>query len=403
MKRTVLLFISFISCLVGFSQYDATNSIMRQAFVIYDADARGFYSLRENVMLEKVNNITRVYAYDKKAQNLYVLTPTSNVVITLTKEYAKIIKKNRNIPQLKAEEIDVLVLKYNDSLSDKFKRLNFQRQQYLDSIRAKEVSDSIARVRADSIAKVKRDSIERVRQEEARQAELAKQKAADTYRATHDWRLLPIGRHYLDCDFCDEKVRDRDSIFITAIYNDSIVYLTIEDEYLNESHLVMHKTKIFDSLKEKDCFKYHCEVFADSLNVHYEYDEDFITYANTTWFMECVERIKHKAPYGFFIDWNWSSEYSMVSMDFKYMNTNAKTIKYIDVYWRITNDVNDVRKTGHFKGTGPLKQYESASWKWDHSSYFVPGDATQMDITKVILTFMDGTQKVLTGKAIKFD
>ena len=403
MKRAVLLFISFISCLVGFSQYDDTNSIMRQAFVIYDADARGYYSSRENVMLDKVNNITRVYAYDKKAQNLYVLTSTSNVVITLTKEYAKIIKKNRNIPQLKTEEIDALVLQYNISLADKFKRLNFQRQQYLDSIRAKEVSDSIARVRADSIAKAKRDSIERVRQEEARQAELAKQKAAEIYRANHEWEWLPIGQHYLNCDLCDEKIRDRDSILIRDIRNDSITYITYKTEYMGEGYLVMHRSKIPNTLKQIKSYTYHCEVYADSLTSNPFYNTEDIEFFNYLSLSNYIDNLKKVAPYGFFLDWNWSSEYSMVSMDFKYLNTNAKTIKYIDVYWRITNDVNDVRKIGHFKGTGPLKQYESASWEWDHSSYFVSGDATQMDITKVILTFMDGTQKVLTGKAMKFD
>lgn len=96
-------------------------------------------------------------------------------------------------------------------------------------------------------------------------------------------------------------------------------------------------------------------------------------------------------------DWGWDDEFS-VSFHFDYVNINPKTIKYIDVYWKITNDVGDVRKTGHFKGTGPLKQYMSANWSWDSSSYYVAGDASNMEITKVILTYMNGTQKVL-GKS----
>lgn len=31
------------------------------------------------------------------------------------------------------------------------------------------------------------------------------------------------------------------------------------------------------------------------------------------------------------------------------MNTNRNTIKYIDVYFKVTNDVGDLRKTGHFR------------------------------------------------------
>ncbi len=54
--------------------------------------------------VERVDNIVGSYAYDKKAQNLYVITPSSNIVITLTKDYAKIIKKNKSIPQVAEEK-----------------------------------------------------------------------------------------------------------------------------------------------------------------------------------------------------------------------------------------------------------------------------------------------------------
>lgn len=85
------------------------------------------------------------------------------------------------------------------------------------------------------------------------------------------------------------------------------------------------------------------------------------------------------------------------------MNTSTQTIKYIDVYFRVTNDVGDVRKTGHFQGTGPLGEFESATWQWDTSSYYVAGDASKMSITKVILTYMNGAKKVLTGNLIVVD
>lgn len=92
-------------------------------------------------------------------------------------------------------------------------------------------------------------------------------------------------------------------------------------------------------------------------------------------------------------------------MTFKctYQNTNKWTIKYIDVYWVVTNDVNDVRGSGHFKGTGPVKYLHGASWDWDSSYYFVGGDATNMSIRKVIITYMNGRQKVLTKNMIKFN
>ena len=85
------------------------------------------------------------------------------------------------------------------------------------------------------------------------------------------------------------------------------------------------------------------------------------------------------------------------------MNTNRNTIKYIDVYFKVTNDVGDLRKTGHFQRTGALREFESASWEWDTSYYYVSGDASNMNITKVILTYMNGTKKVLTGYLLVFE
>lgn len=113
--------------------------------------------------------------------------------------------------------------------------------------------------------------------------------------------------------------------------------------------------------------------------------------------------MRNEAPYGYIDDWGWNDEYSMVTFHFSFVNTNPKTIKYITVYFKISNDVGDVRKTGYFKGTGPLAEGESASWNWDSSSYFVSGDATSMNITKVILTYMNGMKQTLTGKTLRFN
>jgi hypothetical protein len=85
------------------------------------------------------------------------------------------------------------------------------------------------------------------------------------------------------------------------------------------------------------------------------------------------------------------------------MNTNKKTIKYIDVYWVLKNDVGDVRKSGHFSGTGPLEEWSSASWEWDHSSYYVSGDASRMYLTKVIITYMDGTKVTIPKDKIWYN
>lgn len=93
----------------------------------------------------------------------------------------------------------------------------------------------------------------------------------------------------------------------------------------------------------------------------------------------------------------------MVTFNIRYTNTNSKTIKYLTVYFKITNDVGDIRKTGYFQGTGPLKEGETASWDWDSSSYFTAGDASNMSITKIVLTYMNGTKQVVAGKYLRFN
>ena len=113
-------------------------------------------------------------------------------------------------------------------------------------------------------------------------------------------------------------------------------------------------------------------------------------------------KIRKDYPYGFVSDWSWNDKYSNVTLYLKYCNTNKKTIKYIDVHFKITNAVGDVRKTGVFKGTGPVESFKSGTWDWDSSHYYVAGDATRMELTQITLTFMDGTKKILSKNQIKY-
>ena len=73
------------------------------------------------------------------------------------------------------------------------------------------------------------------------------------------------------------------------------------------------------------------------------------------------------------------------------------------MFWQTKNDVGDVRNRGSFKGTGPVKQWDSGSWDWDNTSYYVARDVTSFWVTKMVITYMDGTKKVLTEKQIVYD
>ena len=185
--------------------------------------------------------------------------------------------------------------------------------------------------------------------------------------------------------------------------NDTIYYIETKKGILNKYYPKLHAAFVPYKLKQNESYILHTEAYADSLSfASQQMDLDFIEYFNHNCLAAHVAEVKEEAPYGFVESWGWDKEYSMVTMELSYTNLNKKTIKYIDVAFKITNDVGDVRKTGVFKGTGPVELLETSSWDWDSSNYFVAGDASRMYITQITLTYMDGTKKVLSRGQIKY-
>lgn len=382
------IFFICIFCLVNAMMYGQTytedNSLIRKALVQYIMDDNGFYHKQENVNLTSVTGITDNYAYNKNSHELYVMSDNANIVITVADNYAKFLKKNKSIPQMKETEISAAIHHVNTLLDEKFSRLN--------EARKKQIADSVKKAREDSVVRAREDSI--------RLDKLAKTK--ENYIKNHNWPWVPVNKTSFKCSLCDENITYKDSLFCIGFRNDTLFHVTFEDVALDETHMEVHTLPVPLSLKDNGAFKYHIEVYGDSLlkNRHMMNDpQKFNLYDG----VNVLEKIRKKAPYGFFDGWDWGSEFGVVSFNFKYTNTNKNTIKYITVYWKITNGVKDVRKTGFFKGTGPVEEWESGSWNWDYSSYFVAGDASYMDITKVIITYMNGSQKVLTGSMIKYN
>lgn len=348
-------------------------------------NGNGFYVKNENRMTDVVAGVVENYAYDKKAQNLYVLTENSNVVVTLNKDYAKIIKKNKEIPQLSGEELERVVERHNEQLKNKFSALNRKREQQI----------------TDSIDKARQDSIDELNRQNALAA--ARNKAREDYVGSHDWHTVPLGNSHMKCDLCDEYIDSKDVFYTFGIHSDSIYYATVKDGKLGLSYIEAHESKIPATVSGDKDFSYHCEVFKDSLiddSTDYAHMIRYISYKR---YEDYMARLKKAAPFGYIEEWGWNNEYTMVTFNIRYTNTNSKTIKYLAVYFKITNDVGDIRQTGRFQGTGPLKEGETASWNWDSSSYFTAGDASQMSITKIVLTYMNGTKQVVAGKDLQFN
>lgn len=366
--------------------FDSSNSKMRIARVQYTCDSQGFWHKKDNILLDKVSGIKSIYAYNKKTQELFVKTDNANCIITLLDDgWAKFYKKNESVPKLKDEELEAAIEKANKELEEEYSLLNKKRQNEIDEARRKAYNDSVLQARDDSMRLV--------RQKER----------ADNYRKTHSWNWVPIDNTYLSCAICEDKA-NYDSTYVMAIRNDSIFWISLYKGYLGTKFLQAHAAKIPGVLKTNEKFKYHCEIFKDSL-LHANPNFDMIEAVNFS--LERInnnrEVIRKTVPNGFFLRWGWDHEYSNISFDFSFMNTNKKTIKYITVYWKITNDVGDVRKTGYFKGTGPVEQWQAGTWEWDYSSYYVAGDASTMNITKVVIKYMDGTSATIPKNKLYFD
>lgn len=383
--KILLTFVLLLSSVVANGQYTSENSFMRKALVIYHKDSKGFYKCDEDVMVESVLNVTSVYAFDKKSNNLYARTTNGNYVITLNKDYAKFIKNNKQIPKLSENEIHELVKAVNEDLSKLYSEKNDSIRLFLKRKREKEIADSI-----------KYAEEQRKEQEERQRIQLAKEQGFESYRQKSYYRIIPVNHMELECSVCNKTISPN-YVKCLSLQNDSIYFTTTVTKELYDEYSEMHVAPISKELKTNPNFMYHIQAYKDSLCNDSICNMEFLDFYNKEEEYDHYARVKKLAPFGYIEDWGWDDEFS-VSFHFDYVNLNPKTIKYIDVYWKITNDVGDVRKTGHFKGTGPLKQYSSANWNWDSSSYYVAGDATNMEITKVILTYMNGAQKVL-GKS----
>lgn len=377
------IIVFWLSCISASAQYTTDNSLKRRAIVVYEKDTDGYYKKIEDRQIDSVSNLEKIYAFDEKTSNLYVMTYNGNYEITLTKKYAKNYRNNKYIPQLQDNELLDAINRVNIDLENHFMQLNEQHR------------------------KIVTDSISKIRQLEALKAKAEKEKAS--YKYAHDWMWLPTGIT-LNCidpgseDFtaCKNTTKE-DSVLCLGIKNDTIYYVTSTNYALDVNYSLIHCAKISSQLKNRERYKLHWEVYRDSLIKNNQLSLDFIHRYNLYSVSEAIDKIRERTPYGYISDWGWNDKYSWVSFYFTFHNMSRKTIKYIDVYWTIKNAVGDVRKTGCFSGTGPVESLSSGSWNWDSSSYFVAGDATNMNITKLIITYMDGAKKILVGNAIKFD
>lgn len=289
----------------------------------------------------------------------------------------------KDIPILKEKAIQKLVDSYNNSLFAKAEETNKKRAQEL------QIERRLAEIRAreDSVKKENK-----IKEYNMRKVE---------YVRTHNKHNLPKSSP-LRCLICSDY-NTKDSVWAVFFKHDTLYYMGVNQGLLGYRYKQIHAAKIdFSSMGEK--FQFHYEAFQDSL---IQKDDYFNLETTKEWndirVRECADKVCQKAPYGYIDKWDWDCEYGMVTMNLRYMNLNQKTIKYIDVYFTVKNDVGDIRGSGHFQGTGPVECLSSGAWNWDYSRYYVAGDASKMSITRIILTYMNGQKVTLNNKQIVYN
>ena len=72
----------------------------------------------------------------------------------------------------------------------------------------------------------------------------------------------------------------------------------------------------------------------------------------------------------------------------------------IDIFCNILDPAENVKKVIKLKATGPVEMLETKSWSWDDDTNPVPPMVTGLRISKLVITFKDGQQKILVKDII---
>lgn len=240
-----------------------------------------------------------------------------------------------------------------------------------------------------------------------------KQEKENEYRKTHSWHDLSLDYAIkVNCKFCNSEHLER-NFKVLSLSSDTIYYLQDNPNIimLGKTHSGLHYAKITDALKQNKRFKEYVEIWRDSIALHNDFTNYDATNINLYNYLKFKSDILKDAPYGFISNWGWNlNSANGVEPYFSFCNTSKKTIKYVDLYFSLYNDVGDKcylkyerSYTGHVRGVGPVEPDNYGSWSWDRATHYTSADASEMRITKIVITYMDKTIKTLIGNAIKYE
>jgi hypothetical protein len=370
----------------------------------YELNKDGLYQYKEcddnvvtsNDYFKLSDGNERFFGYDKKYNRYYFYT--NNIIgyysptkLVDTKDFKKKIIDNK-VPIFSLEDVP-----------------------QIKSI-ARNILDKVYKEKNDSINEVRRIAKEKQREKEIKDSlEAIKRKAEklEEYRKNHSWHDLILDYAVkMNCKFCDLEHLDR-TFYVLSLSSDTIYYLQDNPniKMLGKSLSGIHYAEINDVLKQSKKFKEYLEIWHDSLALHNEFTNDEAKTINLYTYVKFKSDILKEAPYGFIGNWGWDlNSADGVEPYFSFINTSEKTIKYVDFYFSLYNAVGDrcylrydKSYTGHVRGVGPVEPGSTGSWEWDRATHYTSADASEMKITKIVITFMDKTVRTLTGNAIKYE
>lgn len=378
----------------GADSYDEHNSTTRRVLVHYVPDAQGFFQKSSLQSVDRVEGIVETYAYNKRLGAIYVLTEVGNYEVKLEGTQQRLMRRERTIPHLSGKELDNAIAARNIQLMALIDQRNTAHKQAREEafqLRQQFIVDSL---------RAAQDSLEQVRWTATQQARAEKRRAQ--YRENHPWNLLPIKDFRLFCldAGCNSESRTK-VVSILGMSGDTLFYSSMEQLPLDFQYEKVHKAILPKSLQDDADYRYHWDIFGDSLRAHHYSSQQQVN-TNTDAYLTALRQLKDYAPYGYISNWSWLSG-EHLAFHFTYTNLNDRTLRDVDVFWTLSTASGEARTSGHFKGSGQLQSGTSQSWDWDTSPYSAPTDATRMTLTKIVLTFADGKQQVIPQHAIHFE
>lgn len=355
----------------------------------YEMNGREIPSTEYNQYTEGLEHF---YCYDKNSNMFYFYTdntigfynPTVINYINFLKNYMK----KADVKKVNETEATALMENILKGMNEKYSRMN----------------DSIAEIKRIAREKFVKDSIETAQK---------KAKEQEEYRTNHDWRDLSMSKSYgLKCEFCDinHYMKNYRVMFISA---DTLYYLLEKPDisYLGINHVGIHYSTLTREFKNDNRFKEYVSIWRDSIANNNNFSNQSAAIFNIIQYNEFKDKVNKAAPNGFMQKWGWELNSAQgIEPFFCYFNSSKKTIKYADFYFSVFNAVGDKcylkyerSYIGNVRGVGPVEPFEAGSWNWDRATHYTSGDASEMRIVKLVITYMDGTTKTIPNSSIIYD